>query len=150
MKSTGGNIGRVFILRMEDGDIIPDCIEQFAEENSISVAQVFLIGGVGGGQVVSGPRRSDQMPPEPMLLPVDGAHEICAIGLIAPDKRGKPMLHIHGSLGRAGHTLTGCLRPGVNTWVVGEAVIYEIKGADVKRLKDEQSGFTLLEIEHDD
>ena len=150
MKSTGGNIGRVFILRMEDGDIIPDCIEQFAEENSISAAQVFLIGGVGGGQVVSGPRRSDQMTPEPMLLPVDGAHEICAIGLIAPDELGKPMLHIHGSLGRAGHTLTGCLRPGVNTWVVGEAVIYEIKGADVKRLKDEQSGFTLLEIEHND
>jgi hypothetical protein len=39
----------------------------------------------------------------------------------------------------------GCLRHGVTTWLVGEAILYEILGADVARVKDEQSGFVLLE-----
>ena len=81
-----------------------------------------------------------------MLLPVDGAHEVLATGIIAPDENGKPVLHIHGALGRSGSTLTGCLRPGVTTWLVGEVILYEILGLDVKRVKDERSGFTLLSI----
>jgi len=35
----------------------------------------------------------------------------------------------------------------VTTWLVGEVVLYEIVGADVRRMKDEQSGFELLEAE---
>jgi len=61
---------------------------------------------------VVGPRRSDERPPDPMLLPVDGAHEVVGVGTLAPAENGKPVLHIHASLGRAGHALTGCLRPG--------------------------------------
>jgi len=41
----------------------------------------------------------------------------------------------------------GCLRPGVDTWLVAEVIIYEITGAAVKRLMDKKSGFVLLEIE---
>ena len=110
------------------------------------VGQVVLIGGIGDGEVVVGPRESGEMPPEPMLLPVDGAHEVIGVGIIAPDKDSKPVLHIHASLGRSGQTMTGCLRPGVKTWLVGEAIIYEIVGAKVSRLPDKASGFALLEM----
>jgi len=120
MKACEGQLGRVFVIRLEDHDAIPTCIESFAEEKKISVGQVLMIGGVGNGQVVVGPRDSDEMPPEPMLLPVDGAHEVVGVGIIAPDEKGKPVLHIHAALGRAGKTTTGCLRPGVNTWIVGD------------------------------
>ena len=146
MKASEGRIGRVFVLRLEDGDRIPDCIEKFAYENHISIGHVILIGGIGSGEIVAGPRRSHEMPPDPILLPVDGAHEVAGTGILAPDEDGKPVLHIHASLGRAGKTMTGCLRPGVMTWLVGEAVIYEILGADVKRKKDEDSGFVLLDV----
>ena len=146
MKSTEGNIGRVFILRLEEGDIIPDCIEEFAMENAIGIGHVVIIGGIGSGEVVVGPRDSDEMPPDPMLLPVDGAHEMLASGIIAPDQHGNSILHIHGALGRSGSTLTGCFRPGVATWLVGEVVLYEILGVDTKRVKDEISGFTLLKV----
>jgi predicted DNA-binding protein with PD1-like motif len=146
MKATEGKIGRVFVLRLEDGDMVPDVIEKFALEKGIRVGHVILIGGIGGGQVVVGPRDSKAMPPEPVLLPVDGAHEVEGVGIIAPDKDGKPVLHIHASLGRGGRTLTGCLRPGVKTWLVGEALIYEILGANVKRLPDKASGFSLMEM----
>ena len=105
-----------------------------------------MIGGIGSGQIVVGPRHSDEMPPQPMLHPVDEAHEVVGIGLIAPDKKGEPVLHIHASLGRSGNSLCGCLRPGVTTWLVGEVVIYEILNADLARLEDKESGFSLLEV----
>ena len=146
MKACEGHIGRVFVIRLEDGDIVPTCLERFAEEKSIKVGHVILIGGIGGGEVVVGPRDSEARPPEPMLLPVDSAHEVVGVGIIAPDTNGKPVLHIHASLGRAGHTLTGCLRPGVTTWLVGEAIIYEIAGAKVTRIPNKESGFNLLEM----
>jgi hypothetical protein len=41
--------------------------------------------------------------------------------------------------------MTGCLRPGVTAWLVAEAVLYEIVGADMMRVRDSESGFVLLE-----
>ena len=146
MKATEGQIGRIFILRLEDGDIIPECIERFAEEKGITAGQVILIGGIGGGEVVVGPRRSDEMPPEPMLLPLDGAHEVAGVGVLAPGEDGKMALHIHAALGRSGKTTTGCLRPGVTTWLVGEAIIFEILGVNAKRIMSKETGFALLEV----
>ena len=78
MKASEGKQGRGFVLRLEDGDILPDCIERFAEEKGVSAGYVVVVGGVGKGEVVVGPRHSSQMPPEPMLLPIDGAHELAA------------------------------------------------------------------------
>jgi predicted DNA-binding protein with PD1-like motif len=145
MKACEGKIGRVFVIRLEDGDVVPECIERFAEENGVSVGQVILVGGIGGGDVVVGPRRSKGMPPEPMLLPIDGAHEVVGVGVLAPAEDGKPTLHIHAALGRAGRTTTGCLRQGVSTWLVAEVILYEILGAKVERIQDAKSGFDLLQ-----
>ncbi|MFC1867464.1 PPC domain-containing DNA-binding protein [Thermodesulfobacteriota bacterium] len=147
MKTCEGSIGRIFVIRLEDGDLIPDCIENFAGENKISVGQVTLIGGIGSGEIVVGPRHSDEFPPQPMRLPVDGAHEVAGVGVLAPDEDGKPILHIHAALGRSGNTMSGCLRPGVMTWLVGEVIIYEILGVDATRIKDKRSGFALLELD---
>jgi predicted DNA-binding protein with PD1-like motif len=145
MKASEGHIGRVFVIRLEDGDVVPECIEHFASENSVAVGHVILIGGVGQGQVVVGPRRSNDRPPDPMLLPVDGAHEVVGVGVLAPGEDGKPVLHIHAALGRSGTTMTGCLRPGVTTWLVGEVILYEILGTNAARVKDKKSGLPLLE-----
>jgi predicted DNA-binding protein with PD1-like motif len=145
MKACEGRIGRVFVIRLEDGDMVPECIERFAEEKGVSVGQAIFVGGIGCGDVVVGPRSSKEMPPEPMLLPIDGAHEVVGVGVLAPGENGKPTLHIHAALGRAGHTVTGCLRHGVTTWLVGEVILYEILGTKVKHIQDNQSGFELLE-----
>ena len=145
MKASEGRIGRVFVIRLEAGDIIPECIERFAEENDISVGHVIMVGGIGDGEIIVGPRLSEERPPQPMLLPIDGAHEVLGVGILAPGQDGKPNLHIHAAMGRAGQTLSGCLRCGVKTWLVGEVILCEIMGATVARVKDEESGFALLE-----
>lgn len=145
MKACEGKVGRVFVIRLEHGDVVPECIERFAEGNGVSVGHVLLVGGIGGGEIVVGPRRSEDRPPQPVLLPVDGAHEVAGVGVLAPGEDGRPVLHIHAALGRSGQTMSGCLRPGVTTWLVGEVILYEILGASVARLRDEESGFALLE-----
>ena len=144
MKYSEGKIGRVFVIRLEDGDDLPGCIERFSEEKKVLTAQAILMGGIGSGQVVSGPRRNKELPIEPMLVPIDGVHEVVGLGVLAPDKGGKPTLHIHAALGRAGSTITGCLREGVKTWLVGEVILFEILGTNMARLPDEASGFDLL------
>ena len=146
MKTSEGRLGRIFFIRLEDGDRLPDCIEHFAAENNTSTGHVIFVGGIGGGQIVVGPRDSDFMPPEPMLLPVDGAHEVLGVGTLASDEDGKPVLHMHAAMGRSGNTMTGCIRPGVDAWLIGEAIIYEILDTTASRKLDEKSGFKLLDI----
>ena len=146
MKAAEGKIGRVFVVRLEDGDVLPGCIEEFAAEKSVKCGHVILVGGIGGGEIVVGPRNSDEMPPDPVYMPIKGAHEVVGVGVIAPDNDGNPVLHIHASLGRGDNAITGCLRPGVTTWLVAEAIIYEITGVNPRRLPDERSGFNLLEV----
>jgi len=147
MQAAEGKVGRVFVTRLEDGDELPSCLERFAEEKQIRNGFVLLVGDIGCGEIVVGPRKTNEMPPDPMLVPVDGAHETLGVGIIAPDDKGKAILHIHASLGRGGRTVTGCLRPGVTTWLVAEAIIYEITGADARRYMDPKSGFTLLKVQ---
>ncbi|MBN2712061.1 MAG: DUF296 domain-containing protein [Planctomycetes bacterium] len=146
MKATEGKIGRVFVLRLEDGDVVPDCIEAFAAEKGIRTGFVSMTGGVGSGEIVVGPHDKDQRPLEPIKVKINEAHEVNALGIIACDSQGKPTLHIHGSFGRQGTTITGCMRSGVKTWLVGEALVYEIVGAEVVRSLDPSCGFELLQV----
>jgi len=55
-------------------------------------------------------------------------------------------MHLHAALGRSVKTTTGCIRPGVKTWLVAEAIVYEITGIDATRILDKKSGFALLQV----
>lgn len=144
MQYTEGRVGRVFVLRLEDGDELPTCVERFAAAQGIGAAQVILLGGIADGALVAGPRESAERPPRPVELPVEGAHEAVGLGVLAPDEEGRPALHLHAALGRTGQTRTGCLRPGVRTWLVAEVVVQEILDVTLARRMDPQSGFALL------
>lgn len=144
MKATEGRIDRVFVIRLEDGDTIPDCIERFARDNDVLHGHVVMVGGIGKGEIIVGPRDSEARPPDPMSLPLDGAHEVVGVGVLAPDERGRPILHIHAALGRSGQTVTGCLRKGVSTWLVGEVILYEISGVRASRVMDKRNELPLL------
>ena len=146
MQAAEGKMGRVFVIRLEDGDLLPASIEHFAEEKNVKNGFVLLVGGIGSGQVVVGPRYSGQMPPDAMLLPIDGSHEVVGVGILAPGEDGKITMHMHAAMGRSGKTTTGCIRPGVRTWLVAEAILYEITGIDARRILDKKSGFALLQV----
>ncbi len=145
MKAAEGNMGRVFVVRLEEGDVIPDCLEKFSAQKGIKAGLVTIIGGIGEGNIVTGPRCSEEMPPDPIITPVEGTHEVVGTGVIALNDKGQPSLHLHGSLGRSEKAAVGCFRPGLKTWLVGEVIICEILGLESKRVFDQKSGFSLLE-----
>jgi predicted DNA-binding protein with PD1-like motif len=146
MKVAEGTIGRVFVVRLEDGDKIPDSIERFAAEKNIEAAFCTLLGGVKAGTLVVGPEDGNADVIVPMPWPLSGVHEAVALGTIFPDEGGNPSLHMHGALGRAGDTRTGCLRLGIDIWKIGEVVITEILGTGMVRKREASTGFELLDV----
>ena len=148
MKASEGQIGRVFVMRLEDGDVVPDCIERFAEDKGISSGFAIMVGGAGEGRIVAGDK-SQTGPVEQILVPVEDSHEVMGVGVLAPREDGKPVLHMHAALGRSDKTITGCFQHGVKTWLVGEVILYEIVGANAVRSRDKESGLTLLKIENE-
>ena len=69
MKHSQAGYGRVFILRLEDGDILHEEIEKFAKDTGILRAQVTAVGGVDkGSRLVVGPKEGRAKEIEPMVL----------------------------------------------------------------------------------
>ena len=147
MQFTESKLGRTFILRLNDGDRLPDVLESFAAEKKVSAALCFFLGGAKENScVVVGPKDCYTVPPEPMVTLLEGIHETCGIGTIFPDETGKPKLHMHTSFGRGENTITGCVRMGVEVWQIGEVVLLELTSAKACRVKNKETGFELLEI----
>lgn len=147
MKFAQAQIGRVFVLRLEDGDCLPQCIERLATEQKIIRAFCAFLGGVGSGALVTGPAEGSARPVEPLKHPFDLVHEAAALGTIFPDEEGRPSVHMHAVLGRAGQATAGCIRPGIAVWQIGEAVIWELKDLSAQRRRDRSLGFTKLELD---
>jgi predicted DNA-binding protein with PD1-like motif len=147
MDFTEAKLGRIFILRLHDGDRIHEVIESFAFGKKIFTALCFFLGGAKEkSKIIVGPKKGNTIPPVPMITQLEGVHEAQGIGTIIKDELGKPKLHMHTSFGREKNTITGCVRMGVDVWRIGEVVILELNDVAVSRIKDKETGFKLLEI----
>jgi predicted DNA-binding protein with PD1-like motif len=144
MKVSQGSIGRIFCIRLEDGDAIPDCIEEFAKENSIDSGFCWLLGGIGGGKLIVGPEDGDERPVKPMARDFHSVHEALAFGTVFVDETGAHKLHMHASLGRDASSITGCAREGIHVWQLCEVLIIEGVGLDMIRKFDSETGFQTL------
>ena len=146
MKYCTAEPGRIFVIRIEDGEILHECIETFAEKKKIKAAALFVLGGADkNSKLVVGPDKSRAKKITPMELTLEDAYEISGVGTIFPNAKGKPILHMHIACGRKKSTVTGCVRRGVKVWHVMELVIWELTGTSARRLLDPNSGFELLD-----
>jgi predicted DNA-binding protein with PD1-like motif len=142
-----GRMGRIFVLRLEDGDRLPDAIESFSRKHDIGNAMVMYLGGAAdGSRLVVGPEENRGDAIIPMVHMLQGIQEVLAVGTLFPDEEGNPVLHLHAATGREGNATVGCTRSGVDVWLVGEVIILEILGAGGKRKMDSRSGFKLLQL----
>jgi predicted DNA-binding protein with PD1-like motif len=136
---------RVFILRLEDGEMLQDCIELFAASKDIRCAKVYLLGGVDAGSIlIVGAEKGRAKTIQPMRHLLPEMYEAVGNGTIFPDQKGIPRLHCHLACGRKNHTICGEIRDGVKVWHVMEVVITELDECDVLRKKDPVTGFELL------
>jgi predicted DNA-binding protein with PD1-like motif len=146
MKFASAQPGRIFILRLEDGEVLHETIEAFAAKQGIRAGACIILGGADeGSKLVVGPERSRAAPVNPMQHVLSGTSEAAGVGTIFPDAEGKPILHMHISCGREGKTVTGCVRRGVKVWHVMEIILWELTGTEAKRVMDKATGFAFLE-----
>jgi predicted DNA-binding protein with PD1-like motif len=146
MRYSEAKAGRVFVIRLEDGDVIHESLERFARENRVRRAQVIALGALDeGSRLVVGPKDGKALPVIPMKVELDQPREITGVGTIFPDERGDPVLHMHIATGRNETTITGCVRVGVVVWKVVEVILTEILDNGSVRTLDQETGFELLE-----
>ncbi len=144
MKYTKGTIGRVFLLKFEDGDVLIDNLTQLAKKERIKAATLIFIGALKQGDLVTGPKKP-VIPPQPNKLTFKDGWEVMGIGTIFTNSQG-PQLHIHASMGKKNKVLTGCVRGKSKVFLVIEAIIIELKGVKASKDIDPKTGLNLLKI----
>ncbi|MDL1955882.1 MAG: DNA-binding protein [Candidatus Desulfofervidus auxilii] len=145
MKYSQAKIGRVYVIRLEDGDIIHEEIEKFAREKSIKAAALIIIGGADeGSKLIVGPEHGRKKPIVPMEHILNNVYEIVGTGTIFPNEKGEPILHMHIACGRKTSSITGCVRKGVKVWHVMEVILFELVDTTAIRALDPNTGFELL------
>jgi len=144
MEYTKGNIGRLFLLRFKDDDILLDGLSSFARKEKLKAAAMVFIGALKKGDLVTGPRKP-VIPPDPNKVYFKDGWEVMGIGTIFTNKSG-PQIHIHGSMGKKQKVLTGCIRGKSKVFLVIEAVVFELKGVKATKEIDPETGLNLLKI----
>lgn len=147
MQAGEGSLGRIFVLRLEEGDRIPNAIEDFARNKDIRNAMLIYLGGINdGSRMVVGPEEGRGDDIVPGVFTLNGIQEIVGVGTLFRDEEDNPTLHMHAATGRDGGASVECTNAGVEVWLVGEAVLVEINGLEAKRVQDIRSGLKLLQL----
>ena len=144
MKYSKGSIGRVFLLKFDNNDILIDKLGSFVKKERIKAATMIFIGALRKGELVTGPRKP-VIPPQPNKVSFKDGWEVMGIGTIFVNSNG-PQIHIHGSMGKKNKVLTGCVRGKSKVFLVIEAVLLELKGIRASKEIDPQTGLNLLKI----
>jgi len=147
MKYMPAKQGRIFVLRFEHGDTVHEEIERFAREQSIAAGVLILVGGADqGSKLVVGPQDGEKRPILPLEHILTHVHEVAGIGTLFSDDNRTPLLHMHMACGRNAHTVTGCIRTGVQVWQIMEGILIELLDTGGARIPDAQTGFKLLKL----
>jgi predicted DNA-binding protein with PD1-like motif len=145
LKYSEAKQGRIFVIRLEDGEILHETLEKFAADQGIRAAFMIILGGADKkSRLVVGPEDGKARPVDPMTYMLSDVHEIVGTGTLFPDDEGKPMLHMHVAAGRQDSTITGCVRSGVKVWQVAEVVMVELVDSTARRELETALGFKLL------
>lgn len=141
MQYSESSIGRIFTLRIDDGEDLIAALYEVASREQVASALVFLLGALRSGTMVTGPEQP-VVPPVPHFQPFDDCWEVIGIGSLHPGADG-PHLHIHASVGKGDRAFTGCLRERAATYLVVEAVMLELAGCRVKRQSNPALGIAI-------
>jgi predicted DNA-binding protein with PD1-like motif len=144
MKYTKGSIGRVFLVKFEDDDVLIDQLSALAKRESIKSATLIFLGALKKGNLVTGPKKP-VIPPVPNKVSFKDGWEVMGIGSIFTNKFS-PQIHIHCAMGKKFKTLTGCVRDKSKVFLVVEAVVFELKGVKATKSIDPATGLNLLKV----
>lgn len=146
MKYSEARQGRVFVIRLEDGEVLHKVVEAFAREKGIRAAWLIAVGGADkGSRMVVGPEKGRAAKIVSVEHELQEVHEVAGTGTLFNDEEGNPILHMHMAAGRGDHAVTGCVRAGLKTWHVLEVILVELLDTPAIRKLEPNLGFKLLQ-----
>ncbi|KJS13916.1 MAG: DNA-binding protein with PD1-like DNA-binding motif [Peptococcaceae bacterium BRH_c8a] len=144
MKYSQGELGRVFVARVEHGDDLLGELKQLVQVENVEAGVFYVIGALKEATVVTGPEKC-VLPPVPMFRNFNDGREIIGLGTMFRDGE-EPLFHLHGALGRGDTALMGCIRGTSEVYLVAEVILLEIKGAGAGKELDPTSGLKMLKF----
>jgi len=144
MKYTQGTVGRVFLLKFDNNDILIDNLSSFVKKEKVKAATMIFIGALRKGNLVTGSKQP-VIPSQPNKIIFKDGWEVMGVGTIFTNSKG-PQIHIHASLGKKNKVLIGCVRENSKVFLVIEAVVFELKGIKAGKDIDPKTGLNLLRI----
>ena len=142
MEYAVGKPGRIFAVRLFEGEDLYESIEGLAEKEDIKSAAVLITGGFRKANVVVGPKQE-----KPKIVgnfkDFAGPGEVLGVGTIYRDEQG-PKMHLHSAIGKGDETVVGCPRGGAKVFLILEVTIIEIEGIQAGRRLDKDTGLNLL------
>ena len=142
MEYRTGSVGRVVMLRFDDGDDLLEGLKEVVVKEEIESCWFQLLGGIKQTKSVTGPEEP-VMPPTPVWCEVDGAREVLGTGSIHFEEN-EPRIHLHAALGHHGETMIGCVREHTKVYLILEVILFELKGLQASRPWFEKGGFNQL------
>ena len=87
MQYSEGTIGRIFALKLETGERLPDAVVDFSVEHAIRNAVVMFVGGAGAtSRLVVGPEENRGDDIIPLTHVLGGIQEVVAVGTLFADE----------------------------------------------------------------
>jgi predicted DNA-binding protein with PD1-like motif len=145
MQYSEGSLGRIFILRIDDGEDLLESIQKFVKEKCVESGMMLFLGAMKDSRAVTGPEKP-VIPPVPHFETFQSAWEVFGMATIYQSKTG-PKIHMHCGMGRERVALVGCLRDKASVYLVVEAVLMEFKGLNARKELDEKTGLFLLSLD---
>ncbi|NYT03019.1 MAG: DUF296 domain-containing protein, partial [Methanosarcinales archaeon] len=80
MQYSEGRLGRVFVIRMDEGEDLIASLQRFVEEKGVEAGIIHFLGALRSGRAVTGPERP-VIPPPPHF---ESIHDPRAHGGVGP------------------------------------------------------------------
>lgn len=141
MQYSEGQVGRVFTVRIDDGEDFLREIRRFVAAMNVQSGTIQFLGAVRSAKIVTGPKEP-VIPPSPRGEEIFGGWELLGFATIYPGEEG-PSIHLHTAAGKGIRSLAGCLREKAEVYLVIEAIVTEFVGISARRLPDEKTGVNL-------
>ena len=95
MQYSEGNLGRVFVLRMDHGEDLIASLQKFLREKKIESCMALFMGALGDGRAVTGPE-APVVPPVPHYESFDSAWEVFGMATFTPPGKDRCCTSIPG------------------------------------------------------
>jgi predicted DNA-binding protein with PD1-like motif len=123
-----GKVGRVFALKLEEGDHLIADLGRFAEERKIRTALVLFQGATGDARMVLGFRPYSSRVRDFDRISSSEHREVIGLGSITW-ANGKPKVHLHAGTGRGREVFIAHIEEALTFGM--EAFVVELLGADL-------------------